>query len=142
MHTHRQTHMATVGLIKIIAGDWWSCCSLGPACWMWDYLRRSGQGGYFLALSGGIDSSSSACIVSSMCHLVCQSVRDGGVWNCSIFNVDVLYCIVHVIAMVSTGRLSVKSRHMCFSLGSTVHSAENVTDKSTRHCLYSSGQTH
>ena len=54
------------------------CCSLGPACWMWDYLRRSGQGGYFLPLSGGIDSSSSACIVASMCYLVCDAVRDGG----------------------------------------------------------------
>lgn len=56
-----------------------NCCSLGPACWMWDYLRRSGQGGYFLPLSGGIDSSSSACIVASMCHLVCKAVQDGGV---------------------------------------------------------------
>ena len=27
--------------------------SLGPACWMWDYLRRSGMNGYFLPLSGG-----------------------------------------------------------------------------------------
>jgi len=46
---------------------------------MWDYLRRSGQGGYFLPLSGGIDSSSSACIVASMCHLVCKAVSAGGV---------------------------------------------------------------
>ena len=45
---------------------------------MWDYLRRSGQGGYFLPLSGGIDSSSSACIVASMCHLVCAAVNEGG----------------------------------------------------------------
>ncbi|KAJ8315536.1 hypothetical protein KUTeg_007686 [Tegillarca granosa] len=51
--------------------------SLGPACWLWDYLRRSGGGGYFLPLSGGIDSSSSACIVSSMCRLVCESVHKG-----------------------------------------------------------------
>ena len=27
--------------------------SLGPACWMWDYLRRSGMSGFFLPLSGG-----------------------------------------------------------------------------------------
>lgn len=27
--------------------------SLGPACWLWDYLRRSGQAGFFLPLSGG-----------------------------------------------------------------------------------------
>ena len=28
--------------------------SLGPACWLWDYLRRSGQAGFFLPLSGGM----------------------------------------------------------------------------------------
>ncbi|GAB6030278.1 Glutamine-dependent NAD(+) synthetase [Chamberlinius hualienensis] len=51
--------------------------SLGPACWLWDYLRRSKTSGYFLPLSGGVDSSSTACIVSSMCHLVTQAVTDG-----------------------------------------------------------------
>ncbi|KAK3764033.1 hypothetical protein RRG08_011404 [Elysia crispata] len=50
---------------------------LGPACWLWDYLRRSGQGGYFLPLSGGIDSSSTACVVASMCHLICEAVTKG-----------------------------------------------------------------
>ena len=50
---------------------------LGPACWLWDYLRRSGQGGYFLPLSGGVDSSSTATIVFSMCNLVVQAVAKG-----------------------------------------------------------------
>ncbi|ELT96786.1 hypothetical protein CAPTEDRAFT_205115 [Capitella teleta] len=50
---------------------------LGPACWLWDYLRRSGQGGFFLPLSGGIDSSSTACIVASMCHLLVDAVKEG-----------------------------------------------------------------
>ena len=27
--------------------------ALGPACWLWDYLRRSGCSGFFLPLSGG-----------------------------------------------------------------------------------------
>ena len=27
--------------------------ALGPAIWLWDYLRRSGASGYFLPLSGG-----------------------------------------------------------------------------------------
>lgn len=27
--------------------------ALGPACWLWDYLRRSECGGFFLPLSGG-----------------------------------------------------------------------------------------
>ncbi|XP_014778403.1 glutamine-dependent NAD(+) synthetase [Octopus bimaculoides] len=48
--------------------------SLGPACWLWDYLRRSGMNGFFLPLSGGIDSSSVACIVHSMCRLVHEAV--------------------------------------------------------------------
>ncbi|KAA8585693.1 hypothetical protein FQN60_004387 [Etheostoma spectabile] len=51
--------------------------SLGPACWLWDYLRRSGQAGFLLPLSGGVDSSSTACIVHSMCALLCQAVEDG-----------------------------------------------------------------
>ncbi|KAF7645160.1 hypothetical protein LDENG_00208730, partial [Lucifuga dentata] len=51
--------------------------SLGPACWLWDYLRRSGQAGFLLPLSGGVDSSSTACIVHSMCVLVHRAVQDG-----------------------------------------------------------------
>jgi len=44
-------------------------CCLGPACWLWDYLRRSGAAGFFLPLSGGADSSSVATIVGIMCQL-------------------------------------------------------------------------
>ncbi|KAF7251743.1 Glutamine-dependent NAD(+) synthetase [Varanus komodoensis] len=51
--------------------------SLGPACWLWDYLRRSKQGGFLLPLSGGVDSSSAACIVFSMCRQVCYAVQNG-----------------------------------------------------------------
>mmetsp|Transcript_18237 Transcript_18237/g.45194 ORF Transcript_18237/g.45194 Transcript_18237/m.45194 type:complete len:726 (+) Transcript_18237:85-2262(+) len=48
-------------------------CCLGPACWLWDYLRRSGAAGYLLPLSGGADSSSVCAIVSAMCHLVVEA---------------------------------------------------------------------
>ncbi|XP_061466657.1 glutamine-dependent NAD(+) synthetase isoform X2 [Rhineura floridana] len=51
--------------------------SLGPACWLWDYLRRSKQGGFFMPLSGGVDSSAVACIVYSMCLQVCCAVQNG-----------------------------------------------------------------
>merc|ERR1719346_505885 len=51
--------------------------ALGPACWLWDYLRRSGQGGYLVPLSGGLDSSSTATLVFSMCSLVVNSIRNG-----------------------------------------------------------------
>lgn len=50
----------------------------GPACWLWDFLRRSGMAGFFLPLSGGIDSSSTACVVASMCELVLQACHDAG----------------------------------------------------------------
>jgi NAD+ synthase (glutamine-hydrolysing) len=39
----------------------------GPACWLWDYLRRSGMSGFFLPLSGGADSSSTASIICTSC---------------------------------------------------------------------------
>lgn len=48
--------------------------ALGPACWMWDYLRRSAQGGFFVALSGGADSSSVVAIVGSMCQQIVKEV--------------------------------------------------------------------
>nr|XP_058160976.1 glutamine-dependent NAD(+) synthetase isoform X2 [Dasypus novemcinctus] len=51
--------------------------SLGPACWLWDFLRRSRQAGYFLPLSGGADSAATACLVYSMCRQVCEAVRNG-----------------------------------------------------------------
>lgn len=51
--------------------------ALGPACWLWDYLRRSGASGYLLPLSGGADSSSTAAIVGSMCHLAVQAATGG-----------------------------------------------------------------
>uniref|UniRef100_A0A4W3JFF1 Glutamine-dependent NAD(+) synthetase n=1 Tax=Callorhinchus milii TaxID=7868 RepID=A0A4W3JFF1_CALMI len=51
--------------------------SLGPACWLWDYLRRSSQAGFLLPLSGGIDSSATACIVYSMCRQVCLAADNG-----------------------------------------------------------------
>ncbi|XP_057583902.1 glutamine-dependent NAD(+) synthetase isoform X5 [Hippopotamus amphibius kiboko] len=51
--------------------------SLGPACWLWDFLRRSQQAGFFLPLSGGVDSAATACLVYSMCHQVCKAVQHG-----------------------------------------------------------------
>jgi NAD+ synthase (glutamine-hydrolysing) len=50
-------------------------CCLGPACWLWDYLRRSGAAGFFLPLSGGADSSSVAVIVGAMCDMVTRAVQ-------------------------------------------------------------------
>ncbi|KAL3234872.1 Glutamine-dependent NAD(+) synthetase [Nakaseomyces bracarensis] len=51
--------------------------ALGPACWMWDYIRRCNGSGYFLPLSGGIDSCATAMIVHSMCRLVHTACHEG-----------------------------------------------------------------
>lgn len=51
--------------------------ALGPACWLWDYLRRCGAAGYFLPLSGGIDSCATAVIVHSMCCEVMKGISQG-----------------------------------------------------------------
>ena len=51
--------------------------ALGPACWLWDYLRRSGTAGFFLPLSGGADSTAVAVIVGSMCQLVLREAQQG-----------------------------------------------------------------
>ncbi|AET41461.1 glutamine-dependent NAD(+) synthetase Ecym_8175 [Eremothecium cymbalariae DBVPG len=51
--------------------------AFGPACWLWDYIRRSNGTGYFLPLSGGLDSCSSAVIVYSMCRLVVEEIKAG-----------------------------------------------------------------
>ncbi len=52
-------------------------CVLGPACWLWDYLRRSNAVGFFLPLSGGADSASVATIVRVMCELVVRAACSG-----------------------------------------------------------------
>ncbi|WFD18009.1 NAD(+) synthase (glutamine-hydrolyzing) [Malassezia caprae] len=51
--------------------------ALGPACWLWDYLRRSHTQGFLLPLSGGLDSCATAVIVHSMCRLVHASCATG-----------------------------------------------------------------
>jgi len=51
--------------------------AFGPSGWLWDYLRRSGQRGYFLPLSGGADSSSTAALVAIMCQRVLAALKEG-----------------------------------------------------------------
>lgn len=48
-------------------------CCLGPACWLWDFLRRCGAAGFFLPLSGGADSSAVATIVGCMTKMVTKA---------------------------------------------------------------------
>ncbi|KAL6468909.1 hypothetical protein MHYP_G00224330 [Metynnis hypsauchen] len=97
--------------------------SLGPACWLWDYLRRSGQAGFLLPLSGGVDSSSSACIVYSMCVQVCQAVRDG--------NVQVLEDVQRLVCDASYR--PEEPRELCGRLFTTCYMASENSSEDTRN---------
>jgi NAD+ synthase (glutamine-hydrolysing) len=48
---------------------------LGPALWMWDYLRKCGAGGFYIPLSGGLDSCSCALIVYTMAHFLAENSK-------------------------------------------------------------------
>ena len=43
------------------------------ACWLWDYLRRSESSGFFLPISGGIDSCCCAIMIYRMCELLIEN---------------------------------------------------------------------
>jgi NAD+ synthase (glutamine-hydrolysing) len=49
----------------------------GPSGWLWDYVRRCGARGFFLPLSGGADSSSTATMVAIMCQRVVRELATG-----------------------------------------------------------------
>ncbi|KAJ8249474.1 hypothetical protein GJAV_G00235840 [Gymnothorax javanicus] len=98
--------------------------SLGPACWLWDYLRRSGQAGFLLPLSGGVDSSSTACIVYSMCRLICEAVRDG--------NSQVLSDVRKVLSDVTY--MPKDPQELCGQLFTTCYMASENSSQETCRC--------
>ncbi|XP_056238488.1 glutamine-dependent NAD(+) synthetase isoform X3 [Seriola aureovittata] len=97
--------------------------SLGPACWLWDYLRRSGQAGFLLPLSGGVDSSSTACLVHSMCVLLCQAVEDG--------NTQVLKDIRRVVG--DDSYFPQQAKELCGRIFTTCYMASENSSEDTRN---------
>lgn len=49
----------------------------GPTLWLWDMLRRSKSSGFFLCLSGGLDSASVACLVYLLCVQILEAINEG-----------------------------------------------------------------
>lgn len=50
---------------------------MSTAVFLWQYLVRTNSAGYFLALSGGLDSSTTALMVFGMARLVLESISAG-----------------------------------------------------------------
>ena len=51
------------------------------SCWLFDYVRRSGAGGFLLPLSGGADSAAVCTIVYNMCELMKKNKMNNIVKN-------------------------------------------------------------
>lgn len=101
--------------------------SMGPALWLWDYLRRSGARGFFLPLSGGADSASTAAIVASMSQIVLKSIKNG--------NQDALADLRRIVAdkdfMPKTFQ-DIVSRIFVTSYLSTKNSGKETTERAER----------
>ena len=50
--------------------------ALAPAAFLWDFLRRSPAAGFFIPLSGGIDSCATSVIVFGMCRLAFDAIHN------------------------------------------------------------------
>ncbi|KAI1341064.1 glutamine-dependent NAD(+) synthetase with GAT domain-containing protein [Xylariaceae sp. FL0016] len=131
--------------------------ALGPACWLWDYLRRSKTSGYLVPLSGGIDSCATATIVYSMCRLVVEAIKKGNeeviadVKRIAVFSKELPktpeeFCnqIFHTIYMGMENQSSKETRqraqdladrigshHTDMNIDDTFHATKNSLKKST-----------
>jgi NAD+ synthase (glutamine-hydrolysing) len=98
--------------------------ALGPACWLWDYLRRSKAAGFLVPLSGGIDSCATATIVYSMCRLVSAAIKEG---NATVIE------DVKRIAAVGSGELPSTPEELCNKIFCTEYMGmEKQSSKETR----------
>ena len=50
---------------------------MAEAVFLWQYLTRASAGGYFIALSGGLDSASVALFIFGMAKVVLRSIQHG-----------------------------------------------------------------
>ena len=59
-----------------------------PACYLWDYLRRSTASGFFINLNENIESASVLLIISAMCELVLKTYPTLIGYNQKIMKLD------------------------------------------------------
>ena len=105
-------------------------CAYGPACWMWDYLRRSNASGFLLPLSGGADSAAVAGIVKVMCDFAVEAFEGGNIQVIS----DVSKLLKITEDMNSFEKLSKKQKAetLCNSILHTIYIATNNSSHATK----------
>lgn len=105
---------------------------LGPACWLWDMLRRSRAAGFLCPLSGGIDSCSTATLVYGMCRFVMAAIKDG--------NQEVIADVQRIVRYPETGQgwLPNEPKELCnyllhtMFMGVTAHSSVETRSRASK----------
>ncbi|KAK8118050.1 glutamine dependent NAD+ synthetase [Apiospora kogelbergensis] len=99
--------------------------ALAGGCYLWDYLRRSGQAGYLVPLSGGIDSCATATIVFSMCRIVMKAVQEG--------NPQVIEDVKRIAKYKGENVLPESPQDLCNQIFSTIYMGmETMSSPETR----------
>jgi NAD+ synthase (glutamine-hydrolysing) len=101
--------------------------SYGPACWLWDYLRRSGKPGFFLPLSGGADSASTLAFVGIMCKLVMKSLETEG-YNQDVTRKD----LIRIIGRIPKDDKDLVNEIMHTAYLSTVNSSQETRSRAKK----------
>jgi len=102
----------------------------GPACWLWDYLRRSGATGFLLPLSGGADSASVAGIVGCMCQMVVEAMRSDEAVARDVMRVCGMRDQADLAAVQTPGDLA--GRLLTTVYMGTVNSSDQTRDRARR----------
>lgn len=100
--------------------------ALGPAQWLWDYLRRSGANGFFLPLSGGADSSSTATIVGSMCNMVIKEIVENN-------NETVIKDIMRILKLNKEKQIPKTAKLLCNKILHTCYMGTKHSSKKTNN---------
>jgi NAD+ synthase (glutamine-hydrolysing) len=99
----------------------------GPACWLWDYLRRSGAVGFLLPLSGGADSASVAAIVGCMCQMVYEAMHHDAIVASDVMRM----CELEDISRIKSSEDLAQHLLTTVYMG-TVNSSTETRDRSSR----------
>lgn len=101
--------------------------SYGPACWLWDYFRRSGKTGLFLPLSGGADSASTLAFVGIMAKIVMESLEGEG------FNQDIIRKdLQRIVGKIPANDKELVNEIMCTAYLSTLNSSQDTRQRAAK----------
>lgn len=99
-----------------------------PACYMWDFLRRSGARGFFLPLSGGSDSTAVTALAGVMCDLIMKALEEEKGYNLKVIKDD----LIRILGEIPKSRrdLSYKLMHAAYMY--TENSTEETRSRARR----------